>query len=360
MQMAAKNAAFDWQNKVVNHAQIGGVETSVLDDGLGRGTRIAWVNTGSGLRYKIVIDRGLDVADVFYNQYSLAWLSHSGVTAPRPDANRGLEWLRCFAGGLLTTCGLTHIGPPESDEFGERGLHGRISNIPASVESITQPDPAAGRLQMSITAMVKESCVFGPNLELRRTISSTLGEPTIHVRDVVTNVGNTAVPHMILYHCNFGWPLVDEGTEIVWKGKCTSRGMEMDNAIFNKKHDFRRCQRPINSHRGSGEACGFIDVAAGTKGVCTVGLYNRRLSLALVMTYNKKQLPWLSNWQHWGPGEYVTALEPGTNPPIGQGKAREQKQLIHLAPGKSRTYDLELSILTDKKQIRRFVKGAGH
>jgi hypothetical protein len=357
--MVAKDTKFDWQNKVSNHAEIGGIETSILDNGLGKGTRIAWVNTGSGLRYKVVIDRGLDIVDAFYNQYSLAWLSHGGVTAPRPDANRGLEWLYSFAGGLLTTCGLTHVGGPETDEFGERGLHGRISNLPGQIESIVQPDLTAGKLQMSISAVVKQSRVFGPNLELRRTISSIIGEPTIRIHDVVTNVGNTPAPHMILYHCNYGWPLVDEGTEIIWKGKWTSRGMDMDNAVFNTKRNFRKCQKPLDSHRGGGEGCAFIDVVADRKGICTAGLYNRKLGLALVLKYIKKQLPWLSNWQHWGPGEYVTALEPGTNPPIGQAKAREQKTLIHIAPGKSKTYDLEMTVLTDKKQIHRFLEAAG-
>jgi len=339
--MAARGNKFSWRNKVGNHLQIGGIETSVLDNGPGRGTRIAWVNTGAGLRYKVVIERGLDIADAFYDRHSLAWLSHVGLTAPRPDANRGLEWLYSFAGGLLTTCGLTHVGGPEADDFGERGLHGRISNIPAGVESILQPDLAAGKLQMSVTAVMKQSRVFGPNLELRRTISGTLREPTIRIHDVVTNRANTPTPHMILYHCNYGWPLVDEGTEIVCNGKWASRGTEMDN------------------HRGGGEGCAFIDVTADKKGICTVGLYNRGLGLALVMRYTKKQLPWLSNWQHWGPGEYVTALEPGTNPPIGQSKAREQKKLIHIAPGKSRTYDLEMTVLTDKGQINRFLKAAG-
>ncbi|MHC4603178.1 MAG: aldose 1-epimerase family protein [Planctomycetota bacterium] len=338
--MATKDTKLHWQNKVINFTQVGGIETSVLDNGLAKGTRIAWVNTGSGLRYKVVIDRALDIADAFYNQHSLAWLSHASVISPRPDANRGLEWLWSFAGGLLTTCGLTHVGGPETDEFGERGLHGRVSNIPAQVESIVQPELTAAKLEMSITALMKESRVFGPNLELKRTISSTLGEPAIRIRDIVTNVGNTPAPHMLLYHCNYGWPLVDEGTEIIWKGKCVSRGLDMDNAIFNS-------------------SCGFIDVSPDKKGVCTVGLYNRKLGLALVLEYKKKQLPWLSNWQHWGSGEYVTALEPGTNPPIGQSKARKQKELIHIAPGKSRTYDLKMTALTDERQIRRFLKTAG-
>jgi hypothetical protein len=357
--MATKKARFDWQNKVGNFAQIGGIETSILDNGPGKGTRTAWVNTGSGLRYKAVIDRGLDIVDAFYNQYSLAWLSHAGVTAPRPGSDRGVEWLWSFAGGLLTTCGLSHVGPPEVDEFGERGLHGRISNIPGEVEAIVQPDPAAGKLEMSITAVVNESRVFGPNLQLRRTISSILGEPTIRVHDVVTNLSNTPAPHMILYHCNFGWPLVDEGTQIIYKGKCVSRGLDMDNAIFNPRHNFRKVTTPIEAHRGTGEACGFIDVVADSKGLCTVGLCNRRIGLALVMKYKRQQLPCLANWQHFGPGEYVTALEPGTNPPVGQGKARQQKQLIHIAPGKSRIYDLEMTVLTDARQIDRFVKTAG-
>ena len=357
--MAKKDREFDWQDKVTNVAQIGGIETSVLDNDSGKGTRIAWVNTGAGLRYKVVIDRGLDIVDAFYDQYSLAWLSHAGVTAPRPDANRGLEWLYSFAGGLLTTCGLTHIGGPESDEFGERGLHGRISNLPARIESVIHPDLLTGKLHMSITGVVKESRVFGPSLELRRTISSTLGEPTVRIRDVVTNLGNTPAPHMILYHCNYGWPLVDEGTEIVCKGAWASRGLDMDNAVFNNGRDFRKCSKPLDSHRGGGEGCAFIEVTADKKGTCTVGLHNRRLGLALVLKYSKKQLPWLSNWQHWGPGEYVTALEPGTNPPIGQAKARQQKTLIHIAPGKSRTYDLEITVLRDEGQIAVFLKAAG-
>jgi len=356
--MAARKKHPDWQGKVGNHAQIGGIETSVLDNGLGRGTRIAWINTGAGLRYKVVIDRGLDIADAFHNQHSLAWLSHAGVTVPRPDAHTGIEWLWPFGGGLLTTCGLTHVGGPEDDEFGRRGLHGRISNIPAEIESVVQPDLHAGKLDMSITAVMKQSRVFGPNLELRRTISSTLGQAAIRIHDVVTNVANTATPHMLLYHCNYGWPLVDAGTEILWKGSCQSRGLDMDNAIFNDKHDSCTCKKPLESHRGTGEACGFIDVTPDKDGMCIIGLHNKKLGLAVATQYKKKQLPCLANWQHWGPGEYVTGLEPGTNPPIGQGSARAQKKLIYLEPGKNRTYQLEISVLTAQNSIQQFLKAA--
>ena len=100
----------NWKGKISNIKQLGGIETSVIDNGPGRGNRIAWVNTGTGLRYKIVIDRAMDIADAFYNQHSIAWLSGLGVSAPQPFSDKGLNWLRTFGGGLLVTCGLTHIG----------------------------------------------------------------------------------------------------------------------------------------------------------------------------------------------------------------------------------------------------------
>lgn len=348
-----------WQDKVGNVSQLGGIETSVIDNGPGRSSRIAWINTGSGLRYKVAIDRALDIVDAFYNQYSLAWLSNVGLTAPRPDANTGFEWLYTFAGGLLTTCGLTHIGVPEDDENGQRGLHGRISNIPAEIESIIQPDPTRGRLGMSITATIKESRVFGPNLELKRTISSMLGEPRIEIHDEVTNRGNNTQPHMILYHCNFGWPLIDEGADIIYRGRCKSRGMPFDDAIFNHKKDCKKCSKPLKSHCGTGEACGFVDVTADKDGICTAGIANREISLGLVMRYPKENLPCLANWQHFGPNEYVCALEPGTNFPIGQGKAREQKKLVYLKPGQSRKYTLEFEVLSNLKKIEHFAKRFG-
>jgi len=159
---------------------------------------------------------------------------------------------------------------------------------------------------------------------------------------------------MLLYHCNFGWPLVDEGTKLVWKGKCSSRGLEMDNEILNDKANYKICRKPMESHKGGGESCGFIDVDPDANGMCRTGLYNDKLNFAVAMEYNKKQFPWLTNWQHWGSGEYVTALEPGTNPPIGQKKAREQNTLIYLEPGESRKYELKISVVTDKKQIEEF------
>jgi len=347
-----------WIDKISNPLQLGGIETSVLDNGIGKGTRIAWINTGSGLRYKIVLDRAMDIADAFFNQHSLAWISQTGVTPPGTFSNKGTDWLKTFGGGLMVTCGLDHTGAPEADEYGERGLHGPVSNIAAEIVSIIQPDTAANEPEMSITGVIKQFNIFGPNLELKRTISGTLGSSSIRIHDEVTNRGNTTAPHMLLYHCNFGWPLADEGATIVWQGDWQSRVAKENRFIFVEGKDFHRCPAPLAMHSGSGEEVAFIDIRADEKGKCTCGLYNSALELAFTIKFFKHQLPWLTNWQHWGKGEYTTGIEPGTNPPIGQAKARELKTLIQLEPGQARSYDLEFEVLNDKERINKFLKSA--
>ena len=336
-----------WHNKLSNTAQLGGIETSVIDNGAGRGTRIAWINTGTGLRFKVVIDRAMDIADTFYNEHSLAWLSHSGITPAQPMSDKSINWLKTFGGGLLVTCGLSHVGGPESDEFGERGIHGEISNIPAEIESIIQPDPISGKMDMSITGIIRQSQALGSRLELRRTISATLGKSVIRIHDQVINRGNTDAAHMLLYHCNFGWPLIDEGTKILWNGTWKAREGN-PNKIFCEGNDFKKCMPPIDDHQGSNEEVAFIDPQADDDGFCTCGLENSKLGLRVNLKFQKKQLPCLTNWQHFGKGEYVVGLEPGTNPPIGQSQARRQNELIQLLPGETRNYALEIELFNNK------------
>lgn len=348
-----------WTDKISNSAQLGGIETSIIDNGTGRGTRIAWFNTGTGLRFKVVIDRAMDIADAFYGEHSLAWLSNLGISSPERFADKGTNWIRTFGGGLLTTCGLTHVGGVETDSYGDRGHHDQISNIPAELESVLQPDPLSGKMEMSITGRIKQTQALGCNLELKRTISATLGHSSIRIHDEIVNRGNTSTPHMVLYHFNFGWPLVDEETDILWQGQWQSRDGDVNNRIFNNANNFHKCPAPMEEHKGSEEDVAFIDILPDDIGICKCGLYNRKIDLALILTFQKNQLPWLTNWQHWGKGEYVTGLEPGTNPPIGQAEARRQGELIFLKPGQGRIYDLNIEVLNDEAMIHDFLKHVG-
>jgi hypothetical protein len=333
-----------WKDKISNHHQLGGIELSVLDNGDGRGCRIAWFNTGSGLRFKVVIDRAMDIVDAFYNDKSLAWISHLGVSAPNPTVDYATNWLESFGGGLLTTCGLTHTGSGEKDEPGERGVHDRISQLPAMIESVIQPNLLKGIMEMSITGRMIQTTLFGPSLELKRTISAQLGSSIIKIKDEVTNLGNSDAPHMLLYHMNFGWPLVDNDTEILGDGTWKARGEELDKKIFCSDHNFRKCTYPSDDYKGDLSAVAFVDLNADANGICECGLRNSNIGLAVNVKYPKAQLPWMTQVQHFGKNEYLTAIEPCTAPPIGKTAAKEDNLLIQIKPQETRLYELEIIV----------------
>ena len=57
---------------------------------------------------------------------------------------------------------------------------------------------------------------------IRRRIEARVGERRFRIRDVVENVGHTRVSHMLLYHCNAGFPVVDEGAELLVPSRATT------------------------------------------------------------------------------------------------------------------------------------------
>lgn len=341
---------------VINPSQLGGIETSVLDNGPGRDVRIAWVNTGGGLRFKVVIDRGLDIADAEFLGQSLTWHSLTGITAPTHAFNRKMEWLRGFYGGLLVSCGPLNTGGPFEQEPFEYGIHGTHSNTRAIVESIVNPDPARGRLDMSITALIRTARVFGPNIELRRTLSCTLGENTIRVRDTFINRNNEPAPLCWLLHINFGYPLLEPGASTYcYDGKLDPR-FDSDG-WFTKRKDFRKAPQPQESHRGTGEVFTYVYPNTGGDGRVLAGVVNTKRGFGVKVEFNKKDYPRLGNWQHWGPGgSYTGALEPMTAGVEGRPVDEKNGWVRYLEPGATADLACDITATNDKKDLDRLVK----
>ncbi|MFN0125844.1 MAG: DUF4432 family protein, partial [Verrucomicrobiales bacterium] len=179
--------------KFENALQLGGVRTGTLE--VPASTRVALFDTGAGLRFTVALDRGGDIVDASFNQFALAWLSPNGLLPPSPAYHTGIEWLRGWAGGLVTTCGPEYMGGPRIEDGTQTSLHGRYSSQPAQVETLRNPDPHCGRHEMELGLVVRDSRFFGPVFEIRRTIRCTLGVPEISIEDAVTNRGDTRVAH---------------------------------------------------------------------------------------------------------------------------------------------------------------------
>src|SRR5215212_6968217 len=113
--------------------QVAGIQPFVFDDGPARGVSALRFRTGGGLSLDVLCDRGMDLGAAEYRGVPLAWLSPTGVVAPQFRELQGEGWLRSFGGGLLVTCRLQNVGEPSVRNGEELGLHGRISNTPATV-----------------------------------------------------------------------------------------------------------------------------------------------------------------------------------------------------------------------------------
>ena len=336
----------------INPQQVGGIESYVFADGEALGTRALLVNTGGGLRYRLLPDRGLDIDQAFFNQQSLAFLTHKGVTKPSRAYDRGLDWLKSFPGGLLTSCGPLNIGPPTTEQCQELGLHGTHSNTAATIESIVQPDPRRDRNEMSVTAIVRYGQFYGPCVELRRTVSSTLGANAIDVVDEFSNVGNTDVPHAWLLHINFGYPLIDAGAELCFDdGKIEPRDDDASQKHFRKGAKYRNIPAPLDAHRGEGSAVAYLFPKGDKSGRATVGVVNKKLGIGVAVRYSTRDFPRCGNWQHWGPGEYVTALEPMNGTVDGRDRDRARGLLDTLKAGARKTYRYTIEAVTDRAGI---------
>ncbi|HTL28040.1 MAG TPA: DUF4432 family protein [Tepidisphaeraceae bacterium] len=346
-------ARFDVE-KFINTAQVGGIEQYQIDGGAGRGVRALCVNTGGGLRYRVLADRGMDIDQAFFNEHSLAFLTFNGATAPSRALDRGIEWLKGFPGGLLTSCGPFNIGGPCEDAGEQVGLHGTHSNSPATIESVVQPDPRHGNDEMRIVGRVRYGKLFNPCVELRRTITSRLGSNAIDVEDEFFNAGNMPVPHAWLLHINLGYPLADSGAEFCYNARVEPLAVGLAPKRFKDAAQYKKVPAPSETWNGSNEAVAYLyPEPADKSGRTTVGLVNRKLGIGVAIRYSTKEFTRCVNWQHWGKQEYVTALEPSNGSVEGRAKDRKDGVLDQLKPGERKHYRYQIQVAVGREQIER-------
>jgi hypothetical protein len=349
--------------KFINARQIGGIEQYVIDDGAGRGVRALCVNTGAGLRYRVLVDRGFDIDQAFFNDLSLSFLTHKGVSPPGQGLERGIDWLSTFPGGLLTSCGPFNVGPPVEEAGEQLPLHGLHSNTPATIESVIQPSPHIGLIEIAATGRLRYGRLFGPCVELRRTIRSALGMNVIDITDEFFNAGNQPVPHAWLLHINFGYPLVDAGAELCFDAtKVEPRNESGSIARFKNLTVAKKVPDVLEEHRGGTETFAYFWPKVPKKdGRATVAIVNRRRSVGVAIHYSTKEFPRCGNWQHFGPGEYVTALEPMNCTVDGRNKDRERGLLDTIPPAGAKTYRYQIEVVTGREGIEelRKLNGSG-
>ena len=189
-------------------------------EGRAHGLKAIEVKNGP-LRFVSMADRALDVCQFEYRGENLTFLSKPGLNGRNQFDTNGLEAQRSIMGGLFFTCGFENICAPyvtpEGGKYpaGSFPMHGRIRTTPAEHVGSDAHWTAAGDYVLEVSGEMREAELFGENLVMRRKITSVYGQPSITVEDEVTNESFRDEPLMWMYHCNFGWPLLAEGAEVV-------------------------------------------------------------------------------------------------------------------------------------------------
>ncbi|MCX6132236.1 MAG: aldose 1-epimerase family protein [Ignavibacteriales bacterium] len=330
-------------------SQIAGVRMMELHDGPEAGVRIADVRSGSGLRFQVTLDRGMDISLAEYKGTALAWRSPNGDVHPCFYDPKGLGWLKSFPGGLVTGCGLTQAGAPGTDDGEELGLHGRLSNTPAThVETTTEWEEDSCKFKLS--GIVRENTLFRQNITLHRTIEVELGSSVFTLRDTVVNEGFRPSPLMLLYHVNLGWPLLDDGAVLMVNAEApTPRDAEAMKGVESAT----KIPGPIQGYK---EQVFYHDLIPDWSGFATALLANRRLHLGLYVEYRQKELPKFTQWKMVGEGEYVLGMEPANCLVQGRAKERERGTLKVLDPGEQREFLVRIGIVDGDAALDQFIQ----
>ena len=318
--------------------QIAGFRASVLTDGPGRGSRVLDVDTGGGLAFRVLLDRGADIGACRIDGRPVAWISPVGDAHPTYYRPSDDGWLRTFGGGLMTTCGLDTFGAASTDGPASFGLHGSIDHVPA--EEVAYRGRWDGdAFVLEVDAVVRQARVFGENIVLRRTMRTWLGSTRIDVDDEITNLAFHEQPHMVLYHCNLGFPFIDEGSTLRIDGEPPS---PRDTVARDGLVAWHRGEAPQNTFA---EQVFLHRLRAPNQRSAAATVANREAGLVLSLSVDASTLPFLYQWKMMGQGTYVMGLEPANCRGIeGRARTHDAGDLPVLAPQETRRYRLSFDL----------------
>ena len=316
-------------NPYIGHeSQLYGVEEVRLVGGRGDGMRLLNIKNGKGLELTVSSDRCADISRLSLGGVNFGYFAPCGYVAPTYYDHVGAGFLKSFTAGFLTTCGLCAVGSPCVDDGEETPLHGTISNTPAEIVNYWTDDK-----YIHVMARIRDAQIFGRQLLLDREYLISLDSNEMTMTDTVTNIGDGEVPLQMLYHCNIGYPLLDEDTEL------SIPSVEVTPRNAHAAEDIQNCLKMEKPQPGYEERCYFHKM----QGEAKVIVYNKKLSKGLIMSYDSNVLKYFTEWKMMGVHDYVLGIEPGNTLPDGRDVMRAKGLLEMLAPGERKTHSIKFT-----------------
>lgn len=343
------------ESLVVTPGKVGGqargyrITKRRLRGGLRDGVDTVEIDNGA-LQVVVLPTRGMGIWEIRAGDLRIGWQAPvQGPVHPQfvplmePS---GIGWLDGFD-ELLVRCGLESNGAPEFDEQGRvrYPLHGKIANIPAHrVELCVDGD--AGRIQL--TGVVDEVRLFFTKLRLSTTYTLEVDSRRLVIEDTVTNLSAEPGEFELLYHINFGRPLLEPGARVV----VPVRRLAPRDAVAAAVVDSWDTYPPETP--GVKEAVYFMQLFADGEGQTLALLQNAANSRGVVIRFSVNELPYFTLWKNpqAAADGYVTGLEPGVNFPNRRSFEKARGRVVPLEPGQSRSFRLSMEVLLSEKEVQ--------
>ena len=298
-----------------NADQLFGARRAQLMEGSASSTQVIEVWTGGGLSLDLLPDTGLDIGALQYKGVNISYLSKNGLVSSSRTLPYETEFLHTFPGGMLYTCGLRSVGPANRDQGEWHPLHGRYHGIPASQVSIRIDDRT-----ISISGIVTECALFGHLLKLHRKINIPTMGASVTVEDTLENLTPRAEEIMLLYHVNFGYPMLSEHARLELP----------ERTLITPRDD--------NARRGLGNELNFsapIDnepeqVFFHALAQPRARLVDDSLGISAELAWDSATLPVFAQWKSMASGDYVLGLEPSNCFIMGRHAERKKQTLQRL------------------------------
>ena len=311
--------------------------------------RSEWMNAievkCGDLQFHAQTDKCLDLADLSYKGVNLSFMAKTGLEGRNPYDTNGFEAQRSIMCGFFFTCGLESICTPYEENGKAYPMHGRMRTTPAEHVGSDVVVDDAGNVKVILKGEAREAELFGENMLLRRTIETSLGDNTITLTDEIENQSYREEPMMLMYHCNMGYPFLDENSELIAPSKSV-RGRE----DFSEEHKegWMHMDPPADNAR---EYVYIHELATDEEQNTKVLFINPELEIGLIISYNTKHLPYFNEWKSTASGDYVVGLEPANGIPMNRKYHEEHGMLHTLQPFEKETHKITFTVIEGKEKI---------
>lgn len=324
---------------------------TTLSGGKQQGTELLTLTHGD-MTIRIVPSRGMAILDVVVSGTRFGWDSPvKEVVNPafiHQEALGGLGWLEGF-NEMIARCGFQWAGHPGMDGDDMLTLHGRIQNTPASFVRLTVDKTPPH--QITISGRVDEKCFKKSDFEVWMHLSVIPGKHSLTIRDELINRADYEREYQVIYHNNFGAPILEAGGKLHVPierlspfNEYAKQGLADWDSIYPARKDFDEMVfniYPVSDEHGNTQA--VLHNAAADKGVA-VG-------------YNTSQLPVLTLWKNLDTPRqgYVMGVEPGTSFAYNRRYQRDLGLVPTIGAGESRDFDVSFSFLLDPQAVNAHV-----